>query len=87
MWLINTYTLGFEEPDPKNPTPPYAILSHTWAEEEVTFQDMKSNFARRKTGFQKSNVRVSRLSEMESPGSCGHLLHRQNKQRRAHHGY
>src|SRR2546423_5370893 len=30
MWLINTYTLGLEEPDPKTPTPPYTILSHTW---------------------------------------------------------
>ncbi|KAJ5930995.1 hypothetical protein N7466_006488 [Penicillium verhagenii] len=36
-------------------TPPYAILSHTWGEDEVTLQDMEGDGARAKskTGFYK----------------------------------
>lgn len=34
-------------------TPPYVILSHTWGEEEVTFQDMRNDKARSKQGFAK----------------------------------
>jgi len=37
MRLINTQTLGFEEF--YRDVPPYAILSHRWESEEVTFQD------------------------------------------------
>ncbi|THU76510.1 hypothetical protein K435DRAFT_634747, partial [Dendrothele bispora CBS 962.96] len=34
--------------------PPYAILSHTWDEEEVTFQDIQIlDIARRKHGWSK----------------------------------
>ncbi|KAE9368292.1 HET-domain-containing protein [Stipitochalara longipes BDJ] len=35
--------------------PPYAILSHTWGEEEVSFQDLQSNVSeiREKKGFNK----------------------------------
>ena len=45
MWLINieTYKLC-EFVDP----PPYAILSHTWGEEEVSFRDME-NLTKAKT--------------------------------------
>lgn len=34
-------------------TPPYAILSHTWEQEEVTLQDMQGNGAKNKKGFDK----------------------------------
>lgn len=41
MWLINTHTyelkLFFAEA-----APPYAILSHRWEDEEITFQEMNS---------------------------------------------
>ena len=37
MRLINTQTLAFEEF--YGSTPPYAILSHRWESEEVTFKD------------------------------------------------
>jgi len=53
MRLINaqTLTLGLF-PDPVHE--PYAILSHTWTDEEVSFQDMQDlQFARTKTGFMK----------------------------------
>lgn len=39
MRLINAETLGLEDFTLRE-IPPYAILSHTWADEEVTFQDV-----------------------------------------------
>ncbi|KAI0908774.1 heterokaryon incompatibility protein-domain-containing protein [Ustulina deusta] len=53
MWLINTSThrLVFHA---NEPTDKYLILSHTWEEEEVTFQDFQDlDFARTKKGFSK----------------------------------
>lgn len=52
MRLINTRTLKFEEfychPIPER----YAILSHTWEEDEVTFQDWQDfSIASKKKGF------------------------------------
>ena len=52
MRLINTTTLLFEEFLGKN-IPKYAILSHTWGEQEVSFKDMETNAATTKIGFQK----------------------------------
>jgi hypothetical protein len=41
MWLIETHTLKlvqfFDEK-----APAYVILSHTWDEQEITFQEMQS---------------------------------------------
>lgn len=36
-----------------NDTPKYAILSHTWGEEEVTFQDLANGTGTNKTGYDK----------------------------------
>lgn len=44
MWLINTHTLKLEEFMGVKP-PPYAILSHTWEDEEVSFRDMTSGWS------------------------------------------
>ncbi|KAH8896438.1 vegetative incompatibility protein HET-E-1 [Thozetella sp. PMI_491] len=33
--------------------PPYAILSHTWGSEEVSFQDLKANAGQKKLGYEK----------------------------------
>ena len=33
--------------------PPYAILSHTWAVEEVSFQDAQQGLARSRRGYEK----------------------------------
>ena len=41
MRLLNTKTLKLEEFNDQN-RPEYAILSHTWAAEEVTFQDIQT---------------------------------------------
>ncbi|KAL6706965.1 hypothetical protein ACN47E_004915 [Coniothyrium glycines] len=46
--------------------PPYAILSHTWAEDpedEVSFQDMQSDSGRDKLGYAKIEFCVSRIKE------------------------
>ncbi|RSL38120.1 hypothetical protein CEP53_015156 [Fusarium sp. AF-6] len=53
MWLINTETLKLESV--VNPeTVEYAILSHTWEEEEVSFQEFQDlRSARTKKGFGK----------------------------------
>jgi hypothetical protein len=42
MWLLNTRTIELEQFF-EGRTPPYAILSHTWENEEVTFQEMQTN--------------------------------------------
>jgi hypothetical protein len=52
MWLLDTVTLKlchFE----CEPPPPYAILSHTWAEEEVTFAEIGTPEGKQKRGYQK----------------------------------
>ncbi|KAF5353800.1 hypothetical protein D9758_010582 [Tetrapyrgos nigripes] len=52
MRLLHTSTLRLEEF--YTDIPPYAILSHTWEDGEVTFQDMQNlKIARRMTGFHK----------------------------------
>lgn len=52
MWLINSETRRLEYfTDERQER--YAILSHTWEEGEVTFQDMQSDLARDKQGYQK----------------------------------
>lgn len=53
MWLINVDTFELKE-FVGNYVPAYAILSHTWDDDEVSFQDMKDlEVAMRKKGFRK----------------------------------
>lgn len=54
MRLLNTKSLEVEEFFDEN-IPPYAILSHTWGDGEVSFQDIQSpEFARQaRAGFAK----------------------------------
>ncbi|KAF2825580.1 HET-domain-containing protein, partial [Ophiobolus disseminans] len=40
MRLLNAETLRFKTFFSDDQTPPYAILSHTWGDEEVSYQDM-----------------------------------------------
>ena len=51
MWLLNTTTLTLHQfqSDP----PPYAILSHTWGEQEVLFQEIGTSECETKLGYQK----------------------------------
>ncbi|KAK0653028.1 heterokaryon incompatibility protein-domain-containing protein, partial [Cercophora newfieldiana] len=58
MRLINTQTLQLEQFLTKRP--PYAILSHTWGAEEVTFQDfMNPSVRKRKAGYKKIELTCS----------------------------
>jgi hypothetical protein len=55
MWLINTETIRLEE-FIGIPEHPYAILSHTWEDEEVFFKEMRdgaSDAVRNKKGYLK----------------------------------
>lgn len=53
MRLLNSHSLAIEEYWDAN-IPPYAILSHTWDHEEVSFQDMQDiSIAERRFGFSK----------------------------------
>ncbi|KAI0879990.1 HET-domain-containing protein [Annulohypoxylon maeteangense] len=52
MWLINCQSLNLEEF--VKDVPPYAILSHTWGDEEVAFIDMSNqDKVSKKEGYQK----------------------------------
>jgi hypothetical protein len=42
MWLLNTQSLQLREFISDDGIPPYAILSHTWGGEEVTYQQWQS---------------------------------------------
>ncbi|KAF4636929.1 hypothetical protein G7Y89_g1158 [Cudoniella acicularis] len=52
MRLLGTATLKLEEFS-GNKIPPYAILSHTWEEKEVTFRDMQWDMAEKMVGYEK----------------------------------
>ncbi|KAG8530300.1 uncharacterized protein KY384_004802 [Bacidia gigantensis] len=52
MRLLHTSTLQLVD-FPSNQIPDYAILSHTWQEDEVLFADMLSAKAREKKGYEK----------------------------------
>lgn len=41
MWLINTTTLELHDFIDANVAPPYAILSHCWGKDEVSFKDFR----------------------------------------------
>ena len=54
MWLLNTATLELKDFVGAG-IPPYAILSHTWGDDEVTFQEMRKDreAAKGKVGYTK----------------------------------
>ena len=69
MHLINTRTLQLEEVLNEN-AKAYAILSHRWGEEEVTFQDMQNPAAAsRKQGY----VKIQRSCENAAKDGYGYV--------------
>lgn len=52
MRLLNTKTLVLEDYTSR-PLPPYAILSHRWGDEEVTFSEIQSDRGKAKNGYRK----------------------------------
>ena len=53
MRLLNVLNYAIEEFHGHASIPPYAILSHRWEEEEVSFQDMQTGNAYEKRGWKK----------------------------------
>ena len=56
MWLLNTATKNlvyFSDEDEAVDGGGYAILSHTWGSEEVTFDEMQRKEATSKLGYSK----------------------------------
>ncbi|KAJ4088284.1 hypothetical protein NW760_013213 [Fusarium oxysporum] len=63
MWFINTTTIALERADNIDIlSTPYAILSHTWGEDEVTFEDMIDGREKGKKGYIKI-VNTCRLAK------------------------
>jgi hypothetical protein len=52
MRLLNTTTLELKEFFDKN-IPKYAILSHTWDNDEVTFDELQAGTGKSKKGYNK----------------------------------
>lgn len=54
MRLLNARTRRLSEFMGDDSTPPYAILSHTWGSDEVTYQDINSaDSGQERAGYQK----------------------------------
>jgi hypothetical protein len=53
MRLLNSHTLKMQEFIAEDEMPPYAILSHTWGEDEVSLLDMELSDVSQKKAFAK----------------------------------
>jgi hypothetical protein len=64
MWLLDTTTLELR--DFMADIPPYAILSHTWSDGEVSFSDMSSGACHSKKGFAKiaKTCEIARMDDL-----------------------
>ncbi|KAK4097036.1 hypothetical protein N658DRAFT_397268, partial [Parathielavia hyrcaniae] len=72
MWLLNcsNYRLGPNNLDSAQDTNRYWILSHTWGDDEVTFQDMQDpSRASQKKGFRK----IKGMCELASANGLTHV--------------
>lgn len=63
MRLVHSTTLELRE-FADNKIPAYAILSHTWGKDEVSFQDMQTGAAYTKEGYAKVTLCAQELSSM-----------------------
>lgn len=66
MRLINTKTGALEEFLGED-IPKYAILSHTWGEEEVTYQDYSRGIHKSKKGYRKIKKTCELAVEADIP--------------------
>ena len=79
MRLLNTDNFEIKEVR-DDEIPPYAILSHTWDEGEVTFQDMKRKRAAKMRGYEKvknvcSLARANRITHVWIDTCCSIQTH------------
>jgi hypothetical protein len=63
MRLLNAHTLQMEEFFQK--APEYAILSHTWGVDEVSFDDVRAGLATQKEGYKKISYTCKQALEDE----------------------
>jgi len=63
MRLLHSKTLRLREFIEDDSIPPYAILSHTWGQDEVTYQDMSVSGAKEKAGYAKIGHCCSQAAE------------------------
>lgn len=67
MRLLNVDTLELAD-FLESEVPPYALLSHTWTQDEVSFQDMQSvRKAKKRSGFVKIQytLKQAKVDELE----------------------
>lgn len=71
MWLINVEKYHLEHFIDDRHAPPYAILSHTWGSEEVSFQEFRgiNQRVREKAGFRKIRFACEQASQETYEGS------------------
>lgn len=75
MRLLHSSTLKLKE-FRGNQIPKYAILSHTWGDEEVTFQDMTKGAVNSGVGYSKITNCAEQASREFGVLLGGHMLHR-----------
>jgi len=63
MRLINTETLMLEEFIRKEP-PPYAILSHTWDDDEVLFDEFKKDPTSAQVRGRKGYIKIQKTCQL-----------------------
>lgn len=52
-WFTTTYDFSLTKFDPQDIPSQYAILSHKWGPDEVTFKDLENGTATTKAGYRK----------------------------------
>ena len=52
-WLKSTYAFSLTKFDPQNIPSEYAIFSHRWGPDEVTYKDIEDGTAKTKAGYKK----------------------------------
>lgn len=63
MWLINCESKELEWFVSEDEAPPYAILSHTWADDEITFTDMSKPSVQKREAFIKIALSCQQATE------------------------
>lgn len=69
MRLLNVHTLELEEFTNEDKTPPYAILSHRWEQDEVSFKDWRKKRITSGQGYDKI-VRCCRFTKAQGYSWC-----------------
>lgn len=52
-WFRTTYDFSLTKFDPQNIPSEYAIFSHRWGADEVTFKDLENGAGKTKAGYKK----------------------------------